>query len=539
MRKIIILLLFCITQWGIAQTEDAWVYFKDKEDVANSIANPLSILTQESIDRKNLHNVVIDEKDVPVNEGYISKVKSIEGITVLAKSKWFNCIFVRGAQSDINDLLNLNFVINIDYADNSLDTGRSIIHKKRDLSNDDYKFEVKTTFEYGSAAQQIQQLNADYLHELDYTGSGMIIAVMDSGFLNVDTMEGFKRIRDEGRLLTGYDFVRRDDDEFSFSGNTHGTQTFSDIAGFIDGEFVGTAPDAKYHLFITEDIVTEGPKEESLWVEAAERADSLGVDVINTSLGYSNGFSNPAYEYSLSDMDGKTTFISRGANMAFQKGMLLVSSAGNSGNSSWGIITAPGDSEGVLTVGAVDGAGNYASFSSRGPTADNRVKPDVVARGLAAAVLISDNSVASRSGTSFSAPIIAGAVTCLWQAFPSMTNAEIMQLVRESASLYDNPNTQLGYGIPNFRTIVENLSVDENLTDDFRIYPNPVKDRLFFDFTTVESVKIRIFTAEGKLIKSENLKSGKFIELNNLSSGLYLIELISGTSRHTMKISKN
>ncbi|WP_108803618.1 S8 family serine peptidase [Aquimarina sp. Aq107] len=539
MRKIIILLLFCITQWGIAQTEDAWVYFKDKEDVANSIANPLSILTQESIDRKSLHNVVIDEKDVPVNEGYISKVKSIEGITVLAKSKWFNCVFVRGTQSDINDLLNLNFVVEIDYADNSLDTGTPIIRKRDNFFQESNKFEVNTTFDYGSAAQQIQQLNADYLHELDYTGSGMIIAIMDSGFLNVDTMEGFKRIRDEGRLLAGYDFVRRDDDEFSFSGNTHGTQTFSDIAGFIDGEFVGTAPDAKYHLFITEDIVTEGPKEESLWVEAAERADSLGVDVINTSLGYSNGFSNPAYEYSVSDMDGKTTFITRGANMAFEKGMLLVSSAGNSGNSSWGIITAPGDSEGVLTVGAVDGAGNYASFSSRGPTADNRVKPDVVARGLAATVLISDNSVASRSGTSFSAPIIAGAVTCLWQAFPSMTNAEIMQLIRESASLYNNPNTQLGYGIPNFRTIVENLSVDENLSDDFRIYPNPVNDRLFFDFTTVESVKIRIFTAEGKLVKSESLKSGKSIGLNDLSSGLYLIELISGTSRHTMKISKN
>ncbi|WP_299211200.1 S8 family serine peptidase [uncultured Aquimarina sp.] len=538
MKNIITLLLFCMSQLAIAQTEDAWVYFADKENVASSIANPLTILTQESIDRKNLHNVAIDEKDVPVNETYITQVKNATGITVLAKSKWFNCIYVRGTQANISSLSSLSFVDRIDYANNSLDSGKSVfsIEDRAPIKNN--KFEVKTTFNYGNAAQQIQQLNADYLHEQDYTGTGMTIAVMDSGFPGVNTIDGFKRIRDDGRLLDGYDFVRRDDNEFAFAGSSHGTQTFSDIAGFIDGQFVGTAPDAKYYLFITEDAATEGPKEEALWVEAAERADSLGVHVINTSLGYSNGFDNPAYDYTTSDMDGQTAFISKGANMVFEKGMLLVSSAGNSGNSAWGIITAPGDALGSLTVGAIDVFGTYASFSSRGPTADNRVKPDVVAKGLGAAVIRSNNAVSTSNGTSFSSPIMAGAVACLWQAFPSMTNAEIMQMVRESASLYNNPTIQLGYGIPDFKSIFENLSIDENFTEGFKVYPNPVRDRLFFDLTTKESLEIRIFTTEGKMVQSEILKNLNSISLNNLSKGLYLVELISGTSRYTLKISK-
>ncbi|MBW1294896.1 S8 family serine peptidase [Aquimarina litoralis] len=539
MKNIITLITFLCVQVCIAQTEDAWIYFADKENVASSIANPISILTQKSIDRKARHNVAIDEKDVPVNENYITQLKNTAGITVLAKSKWFNCVYVRGNKTNIDNLLSLSFVSSIDFADNSLDNTKIKPRRKGSYTSVNNKFEAKTSFDYGSAAQQIEQLNAEYLHEIDYTGTGMTIAVMDSGFPGVNTIDGFKRARDDGRILDGYDFVRRDDNEFAFSGSSHGTQTFSDIAGFIDGQFVGTAPDANYYLFITEDVATEGPKEESLWVEAAERADSLGVDVINTSLGYSNGFDNAAYEYTTSDMDGQTTFISRGANIAFEKGMLLVSSAGNSGNNSWGIITSPGDAPGVLTVGAVNSSGNYASFSSRGPTADNRIKPDVVARGQSAAVIRPNNTVSVSNGTSFSSPIMAGAVACLWQAFPSMTNAEIMQLIRESSSLYTNPTDQLGYGIPNFKNIVQSLSVNENELEGIRVYPNPVNDKLFFDVTATKSLKIRIFTAEGKIVKSETLKDINAISLDNLSTGLYVVEMISDTSRHILKISKN
>lgn len=541
MKKNLILLFF-IAQSGFAQVEDAWVYLVDKENVSEAIENPLTILTQQSIDRKELHNVTIDERDVPVNEIYITDLKNIAGVTVLAKSKWFNCVYVRGELSTVSELQNLPFVERIDYADNSLDiAGKSLVHKGKKKKKVYSKFGEQSDFDYGNAAAQIQQLEADYLHQQDYTGTGMIIAVMDGGFPGVNTIDAFKRVRDEGRLLDGYDFVSRSDDEFADTGSSHGTQTFSDIAGFIEGEFVGTAPDASYYLFVTEDIGTEGPKEESLWVEAVERADSLGVHVINTSLGYSESFDNPNYEYETSDMDGQTTFISRGANMAFEKGMLLVSSAGNSGNDSWGIITAPGDAPGTLTIGSVTSNGDYSSFSSTGPTADNRVKPDVVARGSSAAVILPTNVVSSSSGTSFSSPIMAGAVACLWQALPSMTNAEIMQLIRASGSQYNTPTNQLGYGIPNFRTILEEITLSTNIYEDekFRTYPNPVKDRLFIDFSTEKLIEIKVFTAEGKMVKSEHLAATNYISMNNLAAGLYIVEAVSDTSRYTWKISKS
>lgn len=536
MKKLLPFLVLIWFQPSFSQVEDAWVYFADKPNISDALSNPITILTQEAIDRKTLHNVLIDERDVPVNESYITQLKNTAGVTVMAKSKWFNCVYVRAQKSIIDDLLNLSFVSSVDYANNALNTGRSSASSKGSVVNND-KFGSKTSFDYGSAEQQIKQLNAHVLHEEDYTGSGMIIAVMDSGFPGVNTIDGFKRIRDDGRLLDGYDFVSRNDDEFAFVNSSNGTQTFSDIAGFIDNQFVGTAPDASYYLFRTEDIATEGPHEEAFWVEAAERADSLGVDVINTSLGYSNGFDNPTYEYTTADMDGQTTFISRGANIAFEKGMLLVSSAGNSGNSSWGIITAPGDAPGVLTVGAVNASGNYVSFSSRGPTADNRIKPDVMARGSAAAVILSNNVVSSSNGTSFSSPIMAGAVTCLWQAFPDKTNAEIMQLIRESSSLYDAPTNQLGYGIPNFQMILENLSIEDVKVGNFMIYPNPTSDKIFLK-TTAGQYVINIYTVDGKLVQQQNVNNSQEISLQNLSSGLYLVEIKTDNTRHSLKILK-
>ena len=523
MKKLALFLFMGLMYLGSAQVEDAWVYFTDKPDVDEALANPISILTQNAIDRKSVHNIAIDERDVPVNENYITQLKNTAGVIVIAKSKWFNCVFVRAEKSIIDNLLNLNFVSSIDFANKTLNTRQITMTKVQSQGNNN-KFEAKTSFNYGSAAAQIQQLNAHYLHEQDFTGRGMVMAIMDSGFPGVNTISGFKRIRDEGRLLDGYDFVNRNDNEFNSTGSSHGTQTFSDIAGFIDGQFVGTAPDASYYLFVTEDVGTEGPHEEAFWVEAAERADSLGVDVINTSLGYSNGFDNPAYEYDTTDMDGQTAFISKGANIAFEKGMLLVVSAGNSGNSFWGIITAPGDAPGVLTVGAVNSSGQYVSFSSRGPTADNRIKPDVMARGSSAAVISSSNVVTTSNGTSFSSPIMAGAVTCLWQAFPDMTNTEIMQLIKESANLYNNPNSQMGYGIPDFRAILENLSVVDNQQQNLIIYPNPTEDRLFIEIP-LEDYVVNIYTIDGRLIQHQESGDLDYISLEDFSDGLYLVEI--------------
>ena len=282
-----LLLFFVLTYSALSfGQEHAWVYLSDKPNSAAALANPNTILTQKALDRKAAHNVVVDFKDVPMEESYIALIKSQPGVTVMSKSKWFNALHVIGNPSDIMALNTLTvnsttIVSSIDFADDNFDARIS-------QNLDKHEFEASlTTFNYGNAANQAVMIGADDLHQHpdSYTGSGMTVAVIDAGFTNVGTMNGFQRLRDNGGILGGYDFVDRNTDVYAYTGNSHGTWVLSDMAGYLQDEFVGTAPDANYYLFRTEDAATETPLEESLWVEAAERADSLGVDVINSSLG--------------------------------------------------------------------------------------------------------------------------------------------------------------------------------------------------------------------------------------------------------------
>jgi len=533
--KILIVLLFFGTYNLIAQ-QDAWVYFLNKENVESSISNPISILTQKAIDRKEAHSVAIDERDVPVNENYISQLKSHPGITVMAKSKWFNAVHVRGTQIDIEGLLDLSFVTIVDFADKSLNNSR--------LARGNNKFEIEETladFNYGNSLNQIEMFNGDELHMSDYTGAGMTIAVLDAGFPDVHTMSAFQRLRTAGNILDTYDFVERDEDVYTNTTSNHGTLVLSDMAGFLPDQFVGTAPDASYYLFITENAPNENPVEESYWVEAAEKADSLGVDIINTSLGYTT-YDNPNYSYSQEDMNGNTAFISRGANVAFEKGMLLVNSAGNSGNNSWGIVGAPADASGVLTVGAVDANGEYAYFSSIGSIDQPNQKPDVVAQGLASWIVTQNDVAATANGTSFSSPILAGGIACLWQALPSLENYQIMQMVRESASQYNSPDNFLGYGIPNLQLALTNgLSVVEfeNEDIDLNIFPNPVSNEIKLSIPANRLVNISIFDVLGKLVGEKYLnRSDPNMDVSSLSSGIYLARLQSEGASKTIKLIK-
>jgi hypothetical protein len=381
-------------------------------------------------------------------------------------------------------------------------------------------------------------LAADFLHQQDFTGDGMIVAVLDSGFPGIDTNNGFARTRDTGRLLDGYDFVDRVDDEFAFASSSHGTRTASDIVGFIQDQFVGTAPDAFLYCFRTEDVNSENPVEESYWVEAAERADSLGVDVINTSLGYRT-YDNPAYSHTYDDMDGQTTFITIGSNLAFEKGLLLVTSAGTSGT---GLISAPADSPGALTVGAVDSNGNYVSFSSIGPSSDGRVKPDVMAKGQSSAVITPNGNIDTSSGTSFSSPIMAGAVTSFWQAFPELTNAEVMQIVRESAHLFTTPNAQMGYGIPNFEDAINNvLSVEESaFAKAYTLSPNPANSIVQIQFPEGASqATIFVYDMLGKRVLQKAVTvTDNAVDINRLTSGVYIVQIQEEGLSTTQKLIK-
>ena len=523
-------LSYCFSQ------QDAWIILADKENVSASVANPILILTQKSIDRKAAHNIAIDERDVPVNESYISQLKAQPGITVMAKSKWFNAVHVRGTQTSIEALSNLVFVIDIDFADNSLNNTRT--------SENQDKFNVEDAmidFNYGNALNQIEMFNGDDLHLLDYTGTGMTVAVLDAGFPSVNTMSSFQRLRDAGNLMGGYDFVDRNPDIYAYTGNSHGTNVLSTMAGFVEGTYVGTAPDAQYYLFRTENAASENPVEESYWVEAVERADSLGVDVINTSLGYTT-YDNSNFSYTPNDMDGNTAFITRGANVAFEKGMLLVNSAGNSGNNSWTIVVAPADAAGVLSVGAVDANGNYASFSSQGNSTQPTQKPDVVAQGQASYVISTNDNIYTSNGTSFSSPILAGGVVCLWQALPSLNNSEIMQLVRESASQHNNPDNFLGYGIPDLQLALNNgLSVvDFEIQElELNIYPNPVEDEIRMNIPEDDIVKVIIYNVLGKLVAEGSLTNNSpYLNIEYLSQGIYLAKLQSGNQSKTIKLIK-
>jgi len=526
-NQIYLLFFLLLYNYSFSQ-EHAWVYFKDKPDEASFLASPLAMLTQKALDRRSKQNIALDNKDIPIASAYINTVISAVGIKVKAKSKWLNALHITGSEIDINALLALSFVDHVEFAANGLNTGTKLSYEK---------FDVKTNFNYGGSSNQIEMLNGNYLHQQDFTGDGMTIAVMDAGFPGVDVFSAFQRMRNNNQIVDGYDFVSRSTD--FYTGNSHGTSVLSTMAGFIDGQLIGTAPDANYYLFITEDVSQETPLEESLWVEAAEKADSLGVDIINSSLGYTT-FDDARYDYIYADMNGNTAFITRGADIAFSRGMIVVNSAGNSGSSIWHYIGAPADGFNVLSIGAVDGSENITSFSSFGPTSDGRVKPDVNAKGGATTIINSLGNISTANGTSFSSPVMCGVIACFWQAYPTKTNSEIIQAIKETGHLYTNPNNHEGYGIPDFQVAFSALIVDDIFKDNFKLYPNPFQDIIKFQFQDdFDDLQVTIFDVLGKHLLVEQIsQNSPFINVNNLSQGIYILRIDQNEKSKSFKMIK-
>ncbi|WP_417860744.1 S8 family serine peptidase [Winogradskyella sediminis] len=537
MKNIFTTILFLLVLTTSFAQEDAWIYFTDKPNVEEVIANPLSILTQKAIDRKQNHNIAIDERDVPVNEAYVTDIKSQTGIVVMAKSKWFNAVHIRGTEDAINALGNLTFVDRIDFANQNLNTSlrSASVFNKTEIE------ESTVAFTYGDTQNQVEMINADELHLSDFTGEGMTIAVMDAGFPNVNTMDAFQRLRENGGLKGGYDFVDRTTAVYDFADNNHGTKVLSTMAGFIANEFVGTAPDASYYVFRTEDSGSENPVEESYWVEAAERADSLGVDMINTSLGYQT-YDNPNYNYTPADMNGQTTYITKGASIAAEKGILVVVSAGNSGATDWQTVGAPADSPHVLSIGGVNADGDYVSFSSQGSAAQiGYQKPDVVARAGLTFVIDDNNAIVQNNGTSFSAPILCGGIAALWEAIPEASPTEVMNYVRQSASQYMNPDNFLGYGIPDLN-VAQSLAVIGHNQElkAFKIYPNPVTTNLNIEAPIgINQMEVSVYNQIGQRILSQSIfENSNHLDVSGLASGVYVIELSSTRISKTFKFIK-
>jgi hypothetical protein len=520
MKKTILVFLL-IFNFGFSQ-EDAWVYFIDKPNAANYLVNPLSMLTQRSLDRRTAQGIPLDNLDVPIAQTYIDQVTAATGITVKAKSKWLNALHIRGTQANIQALTNLSFVSSVKFANQSLNNRTTNNYSENLVSK---QMDVAVNFNYGTSANQIQMLNGHLLHQQNYTGAGKIIAVLDSGFQNVNTATPFQRLFTNNLIFGGYNYVNQSTNVYAL--HNHGTMVLSCMGGFVDGQLKGTAPDAQYYLFVTEDVASENPVEESYWVEAAEEADRLGVDVITSSLGYF-GYDNPNYSHTYSEMTGNQAFASRGANIAFSKGIVVVASAGNSGATSDPYVGVPAEATNVLAIGAVKPDETYATFSSIGPSFDGRVKPDVMAQGQAAVVSNTIGAIVTANGTSFSGPIMAGMITSFWSAVPSLKATQVVQFVKQSADRYTAPTNLFGYGIPDFQLALTNALGNEIFDNDqVVLYPNPVQDSVTIHLPSNQNeAQLYFYNSLGQMINQFHISnSEQSISLEKLTSGIYFYEL--------------
>lgn len=510
------------------------VYLKDKNNTPFSLSNPSAFLTQRAIDRRAKQNIAIDSLDLPVNQTYIQAVAAT-GATVLNVSKWLNTITF-----ETTDPLIYAAVVALPFVNNGLTVGK----QAAPLTTIDKFGEFKpnalpllsanktTSLDYGAAYHQLKMLNGDALHDAGFSGEGMLIAVMDAGFLNANANPVFDSLFIQNKIVSTVDFVDHDGDVYN--DHWHGAMCFSIMGANSPGNIIGTCPQANYILLRTEDINSENIIEEYNWATAAEYADSMGTDLFSTSLGYTL-FDDPAQSHTYATLDGQTAPMTLAADIAVSRGIIVINSAGNEGNNSWNYISVPSDAKTILAIGAVDSLENYASFSGNGPTFDGRVKPDVAALGQGTYYSSPfDYLTYSGNGTSFSGPVLAGLSACLWQKFPQLTALQIMQAIRQSASQFTNPDTLLGFGIPDFSVAATLLSVNETTQKESNavvVFPNPVVNNLSVNtskFMIGDAVTVTIYDVIGNknfhadfVITNSQLN----FSVQNLPSGVYFIKL--------------
>lgn len=544
MKKRLFLLLFsAVVAFAQAQvaTNIYWVQFTDKNNSPYSLDDPEAYLSQRALQRRANQGIAIDEYDLPVNPQYLQAVADC-GAQLLNPSKWLNGVSVYTTNSSVISAINaLEFVSVVRNCPNDPVAQE---RKERWLAE-----EMKPAASqrglygyYGGAETQVTQLNVNLLHDMGFDGTGIVIAVLDGGFEGTPNQSCFDNMREEGRLLGVRDFVYGS--ETVYSQSTHGTSCLSTMAAYDPNNMVGTAPKASYYLIHTEDGNSENIIEEYNWVSGAEYADSLGVDVCSTSLGYID-FDMAQWDHPFEHYDGKTAPMSIGAEIAASRGMICMNAAGNEGE---GVCTLgiPADAEHILTVGAVDGSGNRAYFSSVGPTYDGRIKPDVMAMGEGTYVASGWGNIwpyYNGDGTSFATPVLAGAVACLRQARPYATVQEICDAVRACSNRADNPDSYYGYGIPDFYEALEMLTVEENITPAEEIivlYPNPSCGRVNVTLKVGAKASIKVYDYLGRHLYSYSFNGLNHTTLedylNTLKSGVYFINATSEWGSQTVKM---
>lgn len=546
MRKTSFLLLFLsFFMLGQAQvaTNIYWVQFTDKNESPYSIDNPEEYLSARALQRRANLGIAIDEYDIPVNPQYLEAVAGC-GVTLLNPSKWLNGVSVYTSDASAIEAINaLPFVETVRNCPNDL-RAQEIKERWMAIEQKPVSFSRSMNGYYGGAETQVRQLNVDMLHDSGYDGSGVVVAVLDGGFVGTDSHSCFDNMREEGRLLGVRDFVYGSTSVYSQS--SHGTSCLSTMAAYDPNNMVGTAPKASYYLFHTEDGNSENIIEEYNWVSGAEYADSLGVDVCSTSLGYID-FDMAQWDHPFEHYDGHTAPMSIGAEIAASRGMICMNSAGNEGE---GVCTLgiPADAEHILSVGAVDAEGSRAWFSSVGPTYDGRIKPDVMAMGEETFVATGNSywgeNYYTGSGTSFSCPVLAGAVACLRQARPYASVQEICDAVRSCGNRADNPDSYYGYGIPDFSKALGVLAIEEPVGNTpaniLTVYPNPATDMVHVKLNDAHKAELTVFDITGRKLFTYTFNGLNHTtleqHLNSLDSGVYVINAVSDAGCQSIKL---
>ncbi|HRG58219.1 MAG TPA: S8 family serine peptidase [Bacteroidia bacterium] len=555
-KQLFILIFYLFVQIFETASANSSIYvikFTDKNNSPFNINLPLEFLSQRAIDRRVNQGIALSIEDFPVNESYVNQIEAL-GVQILNRSRWLNAVSVYCTDSlVIQNIQSLAFVQSVEAVKRPSPSITPIKFESDNNFTASSKFKVKNndseyryTPDYGNSFGQVSMLGGDLLHFAGFMGNGKVIAVIDAGFLIADLCDTFDSLFINNQILGTWDFVSGDANVYD--DHYHGTYVLSTIAGNSPGELIGTAPKAKFWLLRSEDAPTEYIVEEFNWVCAAEFADSVGADIINSSLGYTT-FDNPLQNHTYADLDGATAMASIGAATAASKGIVVCNSAGNNGNDAWGRIAVPADADNILTVGAVDSLEIRADFSSRGYSIDGRIKPDVAAQGVHTVGQHQPGIFVVGNGTSFSSPLIAGMCASFWEAVPNLTAAEVIQKVKESCDQYSNPDSLKGYGIPNFAQAYflvtgDNISYPPSSKIDF-VGPNPFNDFINVRYYAADTqhIEIRIFDLMGIEVayKKQYCEPKSFITVhfpmpNRLAAGLYIMEIKSKYEKRVFRI---
>jgi serine protease AprX len=546
-------LLLCISDSFSQQISPLYyeIRFADKGVNTEAGINPSAYLSEKAVERRIRQKIAFDQSDMPVCDAYVKELKAA-GFKIVSRSRWLNLVVVEATPAQMTATGQMAFVTAVKPigAANQASAGTSFQHQKLESvepwSGTLIRKPATDVYDYGAAYTQIAQMNGQYLHNQGFSGQGMTIAVIDAGFNSVDIMPCFDSLRANNQILGVHDFAQPGNNVYATTMHPHGTWVLSCMAAYQSGLMIGTAPKADYWLLRSEVGESEKLIEEYYWASAAEFADSVGVDLINSSLGYTQfDPSDSIHNHTYADMDGNTTVCTIAADMAASKGILVVNSAGNEGSSAWRYIGAPADGDSVFTIGAVNGEGIRAGFSSLGPTYDGRIKPTVCAMGSGSAIF-STSGVSYGSGTSFSSPITCGMTACFWQALPNLTNMEIIEQIKYASSQSQNPDSLMGWGIPDFQKAFTTYSVPEvQLRSELTVYPNPFTDQ--FNIALPEPIQgeyqITIASMSGK---NQFRKTGKadlqnlipVSGLEQLPAGVYSVTLSTGNFIRSTRLIK-